>query len=384
MQNSYDRGQPTYTIPAQHPQPRRSTWKNPWLVGCFSLIAILVLSIALLFWFAVRPFIASYFTPGNGYIPSAAAFAPDGHTLAVAEFKSGPPDKNQETPRLVHVDLWNANSGLKLRTLAGSDPIAFSPDGRILATASQDGHAILLWNGSSGTLLHTFATHNQISSLVYSPDGHTLASSSPDDHSITLWDAAHGTILRTLVGHTAGIVSLTYSRDGSQLASGSLDHTVKLWDVASEKVLYTLPNPGDPDLGHNPVQFSPDGHTLVSVIYVDVSTTSGSVTETSHTGHLVLWNVSSGKVQGTLSGVDPIAFSSDGHTLASGTQKSSNLIIWDSTRGKQQQSLSIGGFENGLTLVIFSPDGHTLVSGSNNGAIEIWDVSNWQLLRTLR
>jgi len=139
-------------------------------VGCFSLIAILVLSIALLFWFAVRPFIASYFTPGNGYIPSAVAFAPDGHTLAVAEFKSGPPDQNHETPRLVQIDLWNVNSGLKLRTLAGSDPIAISPDGRILATASQDGHAILLWNGSSGTLLHTFATHNQISLLVYSPD----------------------------------------------------------------------------------------------------------------------------------------------------------------------------------------------------------------------
>jgi len=300
-------------------------------VGCFSLIAILVLSIALLFWFAVRPFIALYFTPGNGYIPSAITFAPDGHTLAVAEFKFGPPDKNQETPRLLHVDLWNANSGVKLRTLAGSDPIAFSPDGRTLATASQDGHAILLWNSSNGTLLYTFATHHQISALVYSPDGHTLASSSQEDHSITLWDAAHGTILRTLAGHTAGIVSLTYTRDGSLLASGSLDHTIKLWDVVSDKVLHTLPNPGDPDLGRNPVQFS-----------------------------------------------------SDGHTLASGTQKSSNLIIWDSTCGKQQQSLSPGGFENGLTLVTFSPDGHTLVSGSNNGAVEIWDVSNWQLLRTLR
>ena len=379
MQNSYDRGQPTYTIPDPHPQPRRSTWKNPWLVGCFSLIAILVLSIALLFWFAVRPFIT-----GNGYITSAAAFSPDGQTLAIAEFKVGPPDQNHETPRLVHIDVWDVNSGVKLRTLAGSDPIAFSPDGRTLASGSQDGRAILLWNSSSGTLLHTFATHNHINSLVYSPDGHTLASSSQDDHSIILLDAAHGTILHTLSGHTSGIVSLAYSRDGSQLASGSLDHTIKLWDIASDKVLHTLPNPGDPDLGRNPVQFSPDGHTLVSVIYIDVSTTSGGVTATSHTGHLVLWNVSSGTVQGTLSGVDPIAFSSDGHALASSTQKSSNLIIWDSTSGKQQQSLSIGGFENELTLVVFSPDGHTLVSGSNNGAVEIWDVSNWQLLRTLR
>jgi WD40 repeat protein len=372
MQNSFDRG-----------QPRRSTWKNPLLIGCFSLIAILVLSIALLFWFAVRPFIAVNFPASNGYDPSAAAFAPDGHTLAVAEFKFGPPNQNQETPRLVHVDVWDVNSGVKLRTLAGSDPIAFSPDWHTLATASQDGHAILLWNSSSGTLLHTFATHHQISPLVYSPDGYTLASSSQDDHSITLWDTAYGTILRTLAGHTAGIVSLTYSRDGSQLASGSLDHTIKLWDVASGRVLHTLPNPGDPDLGHNPVQFSPDGHTLVSVIYIDVSTTSGGVTETSHTGHIVLWNVRSGTIQGTLSGVDPTAYSSNGHTLASGTQKSSNLIIWDSTSGKQQQSLSIGGFDNELTLVIFSPDGHSLVSGSNNGAVEIWNVSNWQLLRTL-
>ena len=198
-----------------------------------------------------------------------------------------------------------------------------------------------------------------------------------------MWDAAHGTILRTLAGHTAGIVSLMYSRDGSLLASGSLDHTIKLWDMASEKVLHTLSNPGDPDLGRNPVQLSPDGRTLVSVIYVDVSTTSGGVTETSHTGHLVVWNVRSGTIQGTLSGVDPIALSSDGHTLASGTQKSSNLIIWDATSGKQEQSLSIGGFENELDVVVFSPNGHMLVSGSANGAIKIWDASHWQVLRTL-
>jgi WD40 repeat protein len=382
MLNSYEPGQPKQTIPVPRPQSRRSMWKNPLIVGCFSLIAILVLSSALLFWFAVRPFLASYFTPGNGYSPSAVAFAPDGHTLAVAEFKFGPPDKNQETPRLVHVDLWNANSGVKLRTLAGSDPIAFSSDGRTLATASQDGHAILLWNSGNGMLLHTFATHNRISALVYSPDGHALASSSQDDHSITLWDIAHGTILHTLSGHTSGIVSLAYSPDGSQLASGFVDGTIQLWDVASGKVLHTLTKSGD--YGRNPVQFSPDGHTLASVAFIDVSATNGGVTETSHTGHLALWNVSSGTLQSTLAGVEPFAFSSDGHTLASATQKSANLIIWDITSGKQQQSLSIGVFELGLTLVVFSPDGHMLASNSMNGAVEIWNTSNWRVLRTLR
>lgn len=381
MLNSYEQGQPAHTIEAPHPQSRRSIWKNPLMVGCFLLIAILVLSSALLFWFVVRPFYATYLTPGNGYVPTAVTFAPDGHTLAIAEIWQ-PPVINDQTPHKVHIDLWNANSGVKLRTLAGSDPIAFSPDGRTLASASQDGHAILLWNASSGTLLHTFVTHNHISSLVFSPDGQTLASSAQDDRATTLWDATHGTKLHTLSGHSSGIVSLVYSPDGSQLASGYVDGTIQLWDEASGKVLHTLLKSGD--YGRNPVQFSPDGHTLVSVVFIDVSTTNGGVTETSHTGHLALWNVSSGTLQSTLPGVEPFAFSSNGHNLASATQKNSNLIIWDLTSGKQQQSLSIGFFELELTLVVFSPDGHMLASNAMNGAVEIWDTSNWQVLRTLR
>ncbi len=328
---------------------------------------------------------ALYFPPGNGYTSSAVAFSPDGHILAVAEFKYGELTQNQNQatePRLVHIDLWDVSSSVKLHTLAGSDPIAFSPDGHTLATGSQDNHSILLWNVSSGTLQHTIASQYQISSLVFSPDGQTLASSSQDDHFITLWDAAHGTILRTLSGHTAGIVSLAYSPDGSQLASGSLDQTIKLWDVASGKVLHTLPNSGDGGL--NPVQFSPDGHTLASVMYIDVSTTSGGVTETTHTGHLALWNVSSGTLQSTLSGVEPFAFSPDGHTLASDGQKIDNLIIWDLPSGKQQQSFSIVCFDCNFPMgIAFSPDGHTLVSGSENGDVEIWDPANGQLLRTL-
>ena len=67
--------------------------------------------------------------------------------------------------------------------------------------------------------------------------------------------------------------------------------------------------------------------------------------------------------------------------LLSGKQ-SPNLIIWNLTSGKQQHNLPTG-FNNYPTSVAFSPDGHTLVSGSDNGAVEIWDPSNGQLLRTL-
>jgi WD40 repeat protein len=156
-----------------------------------------VLSDALLYWFAFRPFIALYFPPGNGYNNSAVAFSPGGHTRATAEFKSVPPAQNQETSRLVHIDIWDASSSIKLHTFEGSDPIAFSPDGRTLATGSQDNHAILLWNVSSGTLLHSFASHNQMSSLVFSPDGHTLVSGS-NNGAVEIWDPSNGPLLRTL------------------------------------------------------------------------------------------------------------------------------------------------------------------------------------------
>ncbi len=101
---------------------------------------------------------------------------------------------------------------------------------------------------------------DSVLSVSYSPDGRTLASGS-DDGTVKLWDVASGAEKVTLKGHALSVWSVSFSPDGRTLASGSLDKTVKLWDVASGAEKVTLKGHADSVLS---VSFSPDGRTLAS------------------------------------------------------------------------------------------------------------------------
>ena len=182
------------------------------------------------------------------------ACSPDGTRLAVASvFGFG-------------IRLYDTATYQEVALLTGHTAqvysVAFSPDGRTLASASGD-HTILLWDVRTGEHKQTLRGHTaQVESVAFSPDGRTLASASYGyEGEVRLWDAHTGEHKQTLRGHTAQVESVAFSPDGRTLASASWDNTVRLWDVLTGEHKQTLK-------GHTgwveSVAFSPDGRTLAS------------------------------------------------------------------------------------------------------------------------
>jgi WD40 repeat protein/serine/threonine protein kinase len=141
----------------------------------------------------------------------------------------------------VQILLWNldknewiqtleARQGNQVRPLIGVNDLAFSPDGKLLASGNQD-FTITVWNIETGQLVHTLQEHMCfVSAVAFSPDGKRLASGS-EDWTVKLWDLDTGLSTITLEGHTGRVLNVSFSPDGERLASTSEDGTIRVWQA---------------------------------------------------------------------------------------------------------------------------------------------------------
>jgi WD40 repeat protein/DNA-binding SARP family transcriptional activator len=298
---------------------------------------------------------------GHRSLVISVAFSPDGRYLASSSSLDGT------------IYLWDVVRGEVLATFQGHrggvEVVTFSPDGSLVASGGQDG-TIRLWEATSGRLLQVLAKHTDwVTALAFHPTGELLASSAMADHECYLWqhrrptelDSNPYSFLTELRGHEAPVQTLSFSPHGSLLATGSKDGMVRLWDITNRQTIRVLH--GHQDVVRTAV-FSPDGAVLV---------TSG------HDFTIRLWEVASGQLLQALyrhnHQIWGLAISADGKVLASGG--SDGVVhLWDLAEPRRVQAVrTLHGYVRPIYALAISPRGDLFATGEKDGAVRLWQLS---------
>jgi WD40 repeat protein/serine/threonine protein kinase len=282
------------------------------------------------------------------------AFSPDGRQIASVCMDGTPEVRDARTGRVLHT--LERHPVLVRGALARG--LAYSPDSRYLALAGHDG-VVRVWEATSGQLLHTFKGHKGPSwQVMFSPDSRTLASGGAD-RSVRLWDVTSGQALQAFSEHPVAVKGVAFRPDGRSLLAACDDGTVKVWDRGTGQETFSfrgqlLPYPYS-------AWFSPDARRL-----------AWSCLD----GVIKVWDTTTGQLeldqQSNTHQCRAVAFSPDGRRIAlagfDGT-----LRLLDGATGREM--LTIFAHPSLVADVAFSPDGHQLASASYDHTVRIWDAT---------
>jgi WD40 repeat protein len=323
---------------------------------------------------------------GHIHRVQGVAFSPDGRTMASAslDFK---------------VKLWKTDSSQEYRSFAKGDTAIlaaqFSPDGRLTDVAENG--TIRTRDVESGKLLHQWSAGlGRPRFIAFRSDGQLLAAAGRDGR-IWCWDLAKGRAISGGWKHNATARAVALSPDGRRLASSGDDKTVKIGDTAGEKAPLSCPAP---DVPIHAVAFSPDGETVISggeddVRLLDAGTgeellplpgptpkatafafgPNGQLAVAQMGGRITLWDFPARRRLGTLNGHSAAVWS-----LAftpDGTRLASasrDLTVRLWDTASRKEVLPLQGFAAEVLGVAFSPDGRRLVTTDQAGFVKLWEI----------